>query len=356
VIPDVYDRTIAVMGTLVTIKVIGHGAAGAEIAHRAAAVERAFGWFREIEARCTRFDPSSELMQLTTQVGVAVPASAILFQAVQFAVAVAAETGGAFDPTVGQRIESRGFDREHRTGARIRTPIDGGAAASYRDLVVDADEGTITLLRPLILDLGAVAKGLAVDTAARELAPFENFAIDAGGDLYLGGCRSAHEPWVVGISHPREEGRVIDSIEVTDRAVCTSGDYERTSSGGEGHHILDPRTGISANTVASVTVVAPTAMLADAIATAAFVLGPREGLQLFGRVGVNGLIVSPALERYATPGMSRDYALRSETSEAGHADSAIHPDAEGPAADHSGRPDGARVVGRRPSPGRAKPR
>src|SRR5579863_7260034 len=148
------------MGTLVTIHVV-HPHPDAP-----AAIERAFLWFHEIESRCTRFQPESELMQLCARTAIPVPASAILFEAVQFALSVAQETGGAFDPTVGHRMEARGYNREHRTGQTIHSacPIDSGA--THRDLLLDPDRGTITLLRPLTLDLGAVAKGLAVDMAA----------------------------------------------------------------------------------------------------------------------------------------------------------------------------------------------
>jgi thiamine biosynthesis lipoprotein len=238
-------------------------------------------------------------------VGVRVPVSTILFEAVQFALAVAEATEGAFDPTVGYAMESLGFNREYRTGQTIRTALDSSGSVSYRDVRLDAERQTITLLRPLILDLGAVAKGLAVDLAVRELQSFENFAINAGGDLYLAGCNPNGEPWSIGIRHPRRDNELIDSIRVSNRAVCTSGDYEKRAAADEqGHHILDPRTGSSANAVASVTVIAPTAMLADALATAAFVLGPSDGIRLFHRLGVDGLIISPTLELYATRGFS----------------------------------------------------
>jgi thiamine biosynthesis lipoprotein len=259
-------RTEVLMGTLVTIHVVAPGSD--------AAIERAFGWFREIEARCTRFDPSSELRQLTATVGEPVPASAILFEAIRFAITVADDTGGAFDPTAGSDAE-----------------------VSYRDIAIDADRRTVTLRRPLTLDLGAVAKGLAVDAAARELAPLRDFAIDAGGDLYLGGHNDKGAPWSVGIRHPRLDRELIDSLLVSDQAVCTSGDYER------GDHILDPRIGRAPAACASVTVIAPTAMLADALGTAVFVLGPEEGLALLDRHGVAGLILTSALERYETAGL-----------------------------------------------------
>jgi thiamine biosynthesis lipoprotein len=299
-------RSLALMGTVVTIHVVGREADAQEAARREHAVERAFEWFSRVEECCTRFDAGSELMQLTTHVGVPIQVSTILYEAVQFALAVAEESEGAFDPTVGHAMETHGFNREHRTGKTIQTAIDPDTSVSYRDVRLDADRGTITLLHPLILDLGAVAKGLAVDLAARELRSFRNFAIDAGGDLYLAGCNPGGEPWSIGIRHPRRENELIDSLRVSERAVCTSGDYEGRSSTDYGHHILDPRKGSSANAVASVTVVAPTTMLADALATAAFVLGPAEGIRLFDRLGVDGLIITPQLERHATRGMS-DY-------------------------------------------------
>ncbi len=309
-------RTEIVMGTLVTIHVVHRGSDAAGID---AAIERAFGWFHEIEERCTRFDHGSELMRLTAQAGTPVPSSAILYEAVRFALFLARETGGAFDPTVGHRMEARGFNREHRTGQIVRTAIAPADDVSYRDVALDPDRRTITLLRPLTLDLGAVAKGLAVDTAARELAGFRDFAIDAGGDLYLGGSNPDGDPWYVGIRHPRRDDELIASLRVSNQAVCTSGDYERripggpawhnnaghndARRGGSGHHILDPRTGASAQAVASATVVASGAMLADALATAVFVLGPEDGIQLLNRLGVDGLIVTPELERYETGGL-----------------------------------------------------
>jgi thiamine biosynthesis lipoprotein len=300
---DVPIRTEAVMGTLVTIHVVR----SATEAGVHAAMDRAFGWFHEIEERCTRFSERSELMQLTAQAGAPARASAILYEAVRFALMVAEESGGAFDPTVGHRMEARGFNREHRSGEIVRTAITPDDDVSYRDVQLDPDRKTITLRRRLTLDLGAVAKGLAVDMAARELEPFRDFAIDAGGDLYLGGSNPQGAPWAVGIRHPRRDHELIDSLRVSNQAVCTSGDYERRTSGGDvdsaGHHILDPRTGASPQAVASATVVASGAMLADALATAAFVLGPEDGIRLLTRMGVDGLIVTPELERYETRGL-----------------------------------------------------
>jgi thiamine biosynthesis lipoprotein len=277
-------RTEAVMGTVVSI----------EVDAPEAAVRRAFGWFRQVEAHCSRFDAGSELRQLTT--GKRTPASPILFEAVRFALMVAEETGGAFDPTVGGHMAARGFNRHYLTREVSEMP-GSDTGISFRDVEIDTHRRTILLRRPLTLDLGAVAKGLAVDAATRELRRFRNFAIDAGGDLYLGGCNGRGEPWSAGIRHPRVRGELVDRLRISDRAVCTSGDYER------GQHILDPRRSEAAHGVASATVIAPCAMLADALATAAFVLGPEAGIPLLTRMGVEGLIVTASLDRYRTAGL-----------------------------------------------------
>jgi len=96
---------------------------------------------------------------------------------------------------------------------------------------------------------------------------------------------------------------MIARLRVSNRAVCTSGDYERRTPDGAEHHIVDPRTGVSPESVISATVVAPGAMLADALATAAFVLGPKDGVEFLNRIGVDGLIVTSDLQRYETKGL-----------------------------------------------------
>ena len=286
-------RTEPVMGTLVTIHVVGEC--------DPSALDRAFGWFYEIEARCTRFDPGSELLRLCARVGETVVVSSILFEAIRFAKLVADESGGAFDPTVGLRMMAHGFNREYRTGEILSQPKISEENASFRDIRIDSELRAITLLSPLILDLSAIAKGLAIDMAALELASFENFAIDAGGDLYFAGLNTRGEPWCAGIRHPRTDG-LIAKLRVLNNAVCTSGDYERLGTNHE-THILDPRTNKPACEVASATVIAPNAMLADALATAAFVLGPVEGIRFLTGLGVEGLIITPALERHQTQGL-----------------------------------------------------
>jgi thiamine biosynthesis lipoprotein len=215
----------------------------------------------------------------------------LLFEVVAFALQLAEQTDGAFDPTIGASLEQLGFNINYKTGQAIESQLDADAA-TFRDVRLDLHARTILLRRPLILDLNAVAKGLAIDLAARELGEFADVCVEAGGDVYVRGRNLAGEAWHIGIQHPRAEGLLAHTLHVTNTAVCTSGDYERRSSGGQSH-ILDARTRSAVSDLASVTVVAPTAMAADGLSTAAMVLGRVAGSGFLEGQGVGGVLVAP---------------------------------------------------------------
>lgn len=291
-------RSTIAMDTFVTVEAESDRAADAV----QATLGRALGWFAAVERACNRFDPDSELSRLCARPGVPVPASVLLFEAVAFAVAVARLTGGVFDPAVGAAQQARGFTRSYRTG---RARIAAAGPGTYRDITVDRAGRTVTLRKPLLLDLGAVAKGLAIDLAARELAGLERFAIDAGGDLYCGGAVDERAHWRAGIEDPCGDG-LLGTVTVRNLAVCTSSGIARPAPATDGHHLLDPRSGRSPQTVAGVTVVAPTAMAADALSTAAFILGPAQGLRLVAEQGVHGMIVMTTGEVRTTAGWTEE--------------------------------------------------
>jgi FAD:protein FMN transferase len=254
-------------------------------------VQRALAWFDTVERICTRFDRSSEVMQLIDHVGSPVRVSTLLFECVAFAMDLAEQTDGAFDPTIGASLELLGFNTNYRTGEKIHSQVDA-TASTFRDVRLDRRARTILLRRPLVLDLNAVAKGLAIALAVRELQGYADVCVEAGGDLMVRGHNAAGQLWHVGIQHPRAEGVLVRTLRVTDTAVCTSGDYERRSSGpGDEGHILDARTRRPITDLASVTVIAPTAMAADGLSTAAMVLGREAGLRFVRNQGVQGMLI-----------------------------------------------------------------
>lgn len=297
----IYRRSSSLMGTVLTIEVVLESDAESLRREVEQAVDDAVGWCRGAEEVCSRFDPHSELRQLIAKPGVPVPVSPMLYEVLQFALACAESSGGAFDPTIGGRMEARGFTRHYQSGEASGSGATVDPDVTYRDIAIDAAHRTVTLRRPLVLDLGGVAKGLAVDLAASALREYRNFVVDAGGDLFLSGHNSEDQPWRVGIRHPRREGETMAMLRVSDRAVCTSGDYERRSAADGHSHLMDARTDRPATAAVSATVLAPTAIVADAFATAAFVLGPAEGIRFLSEHGVEGLIVDASLGEHATP-------------------------------------------------------
>lgn len=297
-----YMQTRVFMDTPVVIEIAAPEHDDGELAERA---DRAYGWFAEVERRCSRFDDASELRRLSRRVGEPIGISTLLFNALKISLEVAQLTGGALDPAIGRAMEQSGFDTNYLTGERVSSPGSSEASGTFRDIVLDCDAQTVTLLRPLSLDLGAVAKGFAIDLAAGELSGLPGFVINAGGDVLAHGVGPDGEPWRIGIRHPRRHAELLTSLRVTNAAVCTSGDYERPQATGDGHHILDPVSGSSARSVVSATVVAPSAVVADALSTAVFVLGPKAGLDLLNREGIDGLIVGADLNVVATARMKR---------------------------------------------------
>ncbi len=185
-------------------------------------------------------------------------------------------TLGAFDPTIGS--VSRLWDFSDGS----QPPQPDSLKAGLR--MVGLEKMKNVPGKDFILDVGGIAKGYAIDVAAEVLRNrgFESAIVNGGGDMRLLGKRPDGKPWRIAIRDPRHPGNLIGYIDVEDCAVATSGDYERFFfyEGGRYHHILDPKTGMPAVQCQSVTVVAPTACIADGLATGLFVLGPRKGFDV----------------------------------------------------------------------------
>jgi thiamine biosynthesis lipoprotein len=193
---------------------------------------------------------------------------------------------GLFNPVIGQLISQWGF---HDNPLPIGTLPESDTIAALVAQAPSVEEISITDTQlisrnPAVrYDLGAFAKGYALDRAIERLREFgiENAIVNAGGDLRAIG-KHGDRPWRIGIRQPRNSG-ILASIEIDgDISVFTSGDYERffEVDGKRYHHILDPRSGYPADRTISVTVVHDNAATADAAATALFVAGPEEWVEI----------------------------------------------------------------------------
>jgi len=256
--------------------------------------------FSGAENKAALFDhrlPGSPLKELNDGRSPELPVE--LIKVLRLAMEIAEQSDGAFDPTIFPLISLWNFD----SGGELPYEEEILAARNmvdYRLVKIDS-QGAVELPSGYGFDLGGIAKGAVVDQIADYLKEegYENFLIDAGGDILLSGLKRGKEPWSIGIRHPRSRDRLIGLLHLggagESRAVVTSGDYERYFEYGDKryHHILDPHSGYPAESSISVTVIAATCARADGLATAVFVLGPDQGLELLeGLPGVEGMIIA----------------------------------------------------------------
>jgi len=206
--------------------------------------------------------------------------------ALDSALALGRETGGAFDITVGPLVNLWGFGPD---GQVLEPPSDEAIATALEGvgsalIETECDEGLVRKDNPtMYVDLSGWAKGLAVDEVAEMLSEqgFENFLVEVGGEIRVSGHNSEAANWALAIEAPSTSQRVSQAIiRVTDTSVATSGDYRNYfEHGGKSYsHTIDPRTGRPVtHNLAAVTVVHDSAAYADAMATALLVLGPQDG-------------------------------------------------------------------------------
>ena len=283
------SRTALVMGTLVEIKAFGD-----DEQRLGEAIDNAFAEMSRLDALLSSHRPDSEISRLSQAQGESV-ASPETVALIQLGKQVAVESGGAFDMTLGAVKELWAIESD-----QPRVPTEEQLHVALQGIGPDAlslnGNRVKKRLPELQVDLGGIAKGYAVDRALAILrnAGITSASVNAGGDIALLGKHQGR-PWRIGIQHPRQTGALLMTLELSDRAVVTSGDYERffEQDGVRYHHIFDPCTGQPGRLCQSVTVVAADAASADALATAAFVLGPQAGWQLLEDLpGVEGLIVA----------------------------------------------------------------
>ncbi len=246
-------------------------------------------------------NPTSELYMLNTATQYPVHISDNLQHLLATGISRCQETGGTLDITIKPLLDVWGWGIDTAPSSIPSTDALNRARqyVNYRSVRIASN--SIWLPAGVELDPGAFAKGYIVDRIAETLQSngIHHAFINAGGDIYFIGGKQFNHPWVVSIRHPRRHETGIPFVAylaVQNRAVVTSGDYERVlhsdNSPYQYHHILNPATGYPAHPCVSVTVTAPTCVDADAYATAVFVMGPKRGMAfLTEKSNVEGFII-----------------------------------------------------------------
>jgi thiamine biosynthesis lipoprotein len=296
--PDIHSRTETIMGTFVEIKAVVGIRSAQEIDTAMAA---AFGAVRRVDSLMSTYKEDSEVSEINRRAaGEAVRISPETCEVIDKALELSRASDGSFDITVMPLLELWGFAKAYEKTLPSQAEIDRTlACVSYELIDLDPANCEIRLKREGVkIDLGGIAKGYAVDSAVKNLAAngVDAALVNAGGDLYCLGDKAPGTPWRIAVRDPVNEDGVLGYVELTDKAVATSGDYQNyfMADGVRYSHILDPRTGRpSTSGPHSVTVLAETCADADGLATAVFALGPNKGIDLLEKLaGVEGLIVS----------------------------------------------------------------
>lgn len=259
-------------------------------------------WFEEWEQTLSRFRSDSELSVLNRSADQLVTVSQTLWNVFQASLWADRFTGGLVTPTVLEAIEVAGYDRpfdELSVGIGGRTSRSiTGLWTEIRPLsmvIYDDTARSICLPPEIRLDFGGIAKGWAAHQAAERLKASGPALMNAGGDIAISGPRNDNEPWLVGISNPFEPDKDLVTLHLYGGGVATSGKDRRRWIQGAVlyHHIIDPRIGQPAVTdILTATVIAPTAMEAEAAAKAVFLLGSGAGLEwLELDTGLAGILV-----------------------------------------------------------------
>lgn len=276
-------RTQPVMGTLAEIGVV---ARDRRWGHRA--IDAAMAELSRVEREMSRYRADSDVGRANAAAaGSAVAVGAETAAVVAAGLRWAEASGGRFDPALARATALWDVERRHAPPAadRVRRYA---ARDLWRFVEVGRHGGHPVVLRreaDAALDLGGIAKGYGVDRAVAALRDWgvTSGLVNVGGDLYALGASEDGDPWEVGIQDPLRPERIGATLRVEDRAVATSGDYERYFEwrGRRFHHLLDPRTGAPrATSIHAVTVLADDVMTADAAGTALFGLGPAEAGRL----------------------------------------------------------------------------
>ncbi len=301
--PRSVQKTEAIMGTDITITVVAKSEE-----EGAAAIDAGMAELRRLDAMMSLYKDTSEITQVNLAAGKhPVKVSPEMMEVVEDARKISDLSGGVFDVTVGPLVVlwqmklKEGTVPSDKEIARIKPLV------NYRNVVVDRKHSTIFLKKKgMIMDFGGM-KGYLADRVKDLLKKrgINDAVIALAGDIWVLGHRDDGKPWRIGVQHPREKDKVLAILDLSDKYISTSGDYERfvIIEKKRYHHIIDPRTGKPSKGVISVTLVGDRGAVIDPLAKVPFILGPEEGLKIVKKLGAEAIIVDDQGKVYTTDGI-----------------------------------------------------
>jgi thiamine biosynthesis lipoprotein len=299
-----FQKTETIMGTEVTITVIAPSRGEAE-----SSIDAGMAELRRLDAMMSLYKDASEITRVNLAAGKGpVRVSPEMIEVVEHAAEISRLSGGVFDVSIGplvvlwqMRLKEGTIPTDEEI-ARVRPLV------NYRNIEVDKKDSTIFLKRTgMIMDFGGM-KGYMADRVAELLKKrgVKNAVIAVAGDIWVLGRREDGSPWRIGVQHPREHDKTLTVLELSDKYVSTSGDYERfvIREKKRYHHIIDPRTGKPSKGVISATLIGDKGAFIDPLAKIPFILGPEEGLKIVRKLGAEAIIVDEQGKVFTTDGIN----------------------------------------------------
>lgn len=282
----VSKRTLKLMGNRFEFTVIS---ASEEIGQKA--IDMGILEVRRIEYLLTTFKETSQTNLINSYAGIKpVKVDPEVIQLIQRAVKISAITQGAFDITYGSIDKSLwNFDTSMTALPDAKTALNSVGLINYKNIIIDAHNATVMLKHPgMRIGFGGIGKGYAADRAKQVLQRMgiTSGIVNAAGDLVTWGTQADDKNWTIGIADPNQSSQLFSALNISDMAIATSGNYEKyiTVNGKKYSHTIDPKTGIPISGIKSVSILCPSAELADALATPIMVMGIKVGLDLINQL------------------------------------------------------------------------
>ena len=301
----VYRKSRILMDTTVTISAVSGSGDKSE-----KAIDRAFSEIEKLDRLLNFFSDSSEVSEINRNAGLkAVVVSPETFAVLEKAVYASGKTNGAFDVTIGSVTAM--WDFHKRTKPEDKKIKERLPLVNYKNIILNKKSSSVYLKKKgMLIDLGGIAKGYAADKAVEALKRegIKSGLVSISGDIKAFGLKPDLKPWKIGIRNPRSENKedeIMATIEMTDMAISTSGDYERyfIIEGKRYHHILNPKTGYPVDECRSVSIIAKDGSVTDPFSTGIFILGAEKGIKLLEEMEIDGIIVDKNGKIHTTPNL-----------------------------------------------------
>jgi FAD:protein FMN transferase len=280
------NRVLKLMGNRFEFTVI---AENKEIGNQA--IDQAIAEVKRIEELLSTFKKSSQANEINDQAGIKpVKIDREVLELISRANKISAITDGAFDITYGSIDKSLwNFDLNMTSLPDKETALNTVDLINYRHVLIHDEECTVMLKnKGMRIGFGGIGKGYAADKAKQILQnlSIKSGIVNAAGDLITWGEQLNGSAWTIGIADPEQSGRPFSSLNISNMAIATSGNYEKfvIIDGKRYSHTIDPKTGLPVSGIKSVSIICPSAELADALATPVVVMGVKVGLNLINQL------------------------------------------------------------------------